>query len=157
MRALLTVAVVVALSASTLSVQQREPILERSFDDLLTVAGLQHLNTDDRDKVERLLLGLNQATTAESREKATAFDSVVGYLESQGFAPELIMSSMRDGQPILILGRIVRVFTADIPASLRSRDWRNGVYFVRWNDDRASEIIIDGEVHDFRQSHWDLF
>ena len=156
-KSLLAACIMMPLLAPGVSAQGREPTRERSFEDLLAVAGLEHLGAEDKDKIEKLLLGLNRATTSESQEKAGAFDSVVGYLQEQGFAPELIMASMRDGQPILILGRILRAFTADLPDSLRSTAWKNGVYFVRWVDGGASEIIVDGKVHNFRQSLWNLF
>ena len=157
MRSLLATAVIIALVAPSVSGQFREPRRERTFGDLLTVAGLDHLSPEDKEKVESLVLGLNQAATSDSQEKAWAFDSVVGFLQSQGFAPELVMSSIRDGQPILIVGRVLREFTADIPDTLRQVDWENGIYFVRWTDDGASEIIMDGRVHDFTQSIWRLF
>lgn len=157
MRSLLAAAVVVALLVPAISAQRREPRRERTFEDLLAVAALEHLSPEDKAKVEALLMGLNRATTTNSEEKAGAFDSIVGYLEDQGFAPELVMASIRDGQPILIVGRILREFTEDIPGTLRPDEWKDGLYFVRWTDDGASEIIVDGEVHDFTQSLWRLF
>jgi hypothetical protein len=148
----------VTLAAPAAWAQEREPRRERSFEDLLAVAGLEHLSTDDKSRVERLVLGLNQATTTDSQEKAGAFDSVVDFLRGQGFEPELVMASNRDGQPILIVGRIIRAFTADIPASLSAADWENGVYFVKWTaDGGASEVIVNGRIHDFAQSAWQLF
>ena len=157
MRSLLAAAVIVALLVPAVSAQQRDPRRERTFDDLLAVAGLEYLRPEDKAKVENLLLGLNRAATTDSQEKAGAFDSIVGYLQEQGFAPELVMASMRDGQPILIVGRILREFTADIPGTLRPNEWKNGVYFVRWTDDGASAIIVDGQIHDFTRSLWRLF
>lgn len=158
MRALAAAVVLVALAAPAASAQEREPRRERSFADLLAVAGLLHLSDEDKARVESLVRGLNNATTTDSQEKAEAFDSVVGFLRGQGFEPELVMASIRDGQPILIVGRIIREFTTDIPASLSPSNWENGVYFVRWADDgAATEIIVNGQVHDFTQATWQLF
>ena len=158
MRSLVAAVVLVALGAPAAWAQQQEPRRERSFEDLLAVAGLLHLSAEDKTRVESLVLGLNNATTTDSQEKAEAFDSVVGFMRGQGFEPELVMASLRDGQPILIVGRILREFTADIPMSLSTEGWENGVYFVRWADDgAAAEMIIDGQVHDFTQSTWQLF
>jgi hypothetical protein len=147
----------VALLVPVISAQQREVSRERTFEDLLVVVGLDHLNPNDKDKIENLVLSLNHATTTESREKASAFDSVVGFLQGQGFAPELVMSSDLDKQPILIVGRILRESTADIPDTLWPSNWKDGLYFVRWTDDGVSEIIVDGEVHDFTKSLWQVF
>jgi hypothetical protein len=154
---LLAVGIIVALLVPNVAAQQREPRRERTFDDLLSIAGLAHLSAEDKERVQNLLQGLNRAAISDSEEKAGAFDSIVDYLQAQGFEPELVMSSVRDQQPILIVGRILREFTVDIPESLSTGEWKNGVYFVRWTDDGASEIIVSGEVHDFTQSLWLLF
>jgi hypothetical protein len=157
MRSLATAVVLIALAAPVASAQQGEPHRDPSFSDLLAVAGLEHLSAEDQSKIERLVLGLNQATTTDSQEKAEAFDSVVGFLREQGFEPELVMASSRDDQPILIVGRILRQFTADLPATLPAADWKNGVYFVKWTNDGATAMIVNGQVHDFAASTWRLF
>ena len=158
MKSLAAAAALVALAAPTASAQMPQERDESlTFEAVLNRAGLGHLTDEDKERVQALLLGLNNATTSESKEKAGAFDSVVGYLREQGFAPELVMTGIRDGQPILIIGRILRAFTTDIPATLTAGEWENGVYFVQWTDDGATAMIVDGVVHDFTKSSWRLF
>ncbi len=158
MKALVFAVAMFALLAPNASAQMQERAADLpTFDNVLERAGLGHLSTEDKQRVQDLLVGMNNATTSESKEKATAFDEVVGYFREQGFSPELVMASLRDGQPILIIGRILRAFTTDIPDSLASGQWQDGVYFVRWTGDGAKEIIVNGAIHDFTGSHWRLF
>lgn len=156
MKTSLAITIAAVLLAASVVAQSR---VTPTFRLILENSGLGHLSADDMAKVENFLDGMNKATTASSREKAEAMDSVVDYLKAQGFEPELVMLGRQNERDILIVGKVLREFTTDIPLnlSLRISQFRSGIHFVQKSPSGVTRIIVDGEAYDLRFATWRPF
>src|SRR5437762_2456271 len=96
-----------------------------TFKSILVSSGLGHLNDDEMGKVESLLDGMTKASITISKEKTEGYDSVVDFLRSQGYEPELVVIGRESGKDVLIVGKTLRECTLDIPSDLSLTRFRN--------------------------------
>jgi hypothetical protein len=156
MKKTIVVAALVCLAVSSTLIAQSK--VTEVFRTTLRLQGLGHLAPDDMAKVEDLLVGLNRAHDKIAREKVEAYDSVVEYLEGEGFTPELVMMGRRGDKDLLIVGRTLRYATTDVPLTL-GVTLPSGTYFVRRGSSLGGfqEIIAKGRIHRFFLANWTPF
>lgn len=151
---LMVVVFVGAVACGSVSAQRGK--VTPMFKTILEVNGLGHLSPDDMNKVEDLLVGMNRAHENTNREKTEGYDSIVDYMKAKGYTPEMVTFTTFGRTEVVIVGRVLRYFTTDVPFGLSSRN-RNGIYFVRAGfGGGISELIADGETHMFFNADWKI-
>ncbi|MDF7808888.1 hypothetical protein P4E94_15680 [Pontiellaceae bacterium B12219] len=132
--------------------------LPAAAQELLKISGLEHLSSEDQEKVILLLATAIEKTQQAQSKNSDLGERAIRYVESQGYTACYMKIITVDGDDwLVVVNGIMTYATKDLPFGLSKYSFREGYYFCMTRAFGGISMMIDnyGRTQSFTFADWE--